>query len=215
MADSHIAAGEPTGLRIAVWPRAHRPLRSHRKPLGNSSLKPDGVLLLAVVLVAVSLGAMPRAALAQDGGSLVIHVKTALSVDDAQICAVPNVAWAALSQGKSVTLFFDASAVTSVTKGFGWRGWVGMESTAMERAALPERERKSLADQFQVALDSVPRDYGEYLRFLKAKGADLYYNGTMAVLYNIGPEQVDPIVRPLGLKDMTELLTSADAILVY
>ncbi len=81
---------------------------------------------------------------------LLIHVKTALSVDDAQICAVPNVAWAALSQGKEVTLLFDASAVTSVTKRFGWRGWLGTKTTAMDRAALPERERKSLAEQFQV-----------------------------------------------------------------
>ena len=54
---------------------------------------------------------------------VLIHVKTALSVDDAQICAVPNVAWATVMEGRQVTLLFDASAVTSITKGFGWRGW--------------------------------------------------------------------------------------------
>ncbi len=146
---------------------------------------------------------------------VLIHVKTALSVDDAQICAVPNVAWATVSQGKQVTLLFDASAVTSVTKGFGWRGWFGTKTTAMDRAALPERERKSLAEQFQVPLDSVPRNYGEYLTFLKGKGIELYYNRTMALLYNIDPETIDSNLTPLTLKEMAALLTSADRSIAY
>ncbi len=146
---------------------------------------------------------------------VLIHVKTALSVDDAQICAVPNVAWATVSQGKQVTLLFDASAVTSVTKGFGWRGWFGTKTTAMDRAALPERERKSLAEQFQVPLDSVPRNYGEYLTFLKGKGVELYYNRTMALLYNIDPETIDSSLTPLALKEMAALLTSADRSIGY
>ncbi len=88
-----------------------------------------GVLMLAPV------------ANAEADEHVLIHVKTALSIDDAQICAVPTVAWATVSQGKQVTLLFDASAVTSVTKGFGWRGWFGTKTTAMDRAGLPERER--------------------------------------------------------------------------
>lgn len=180
-----------------------------------SGATPNIVLGLVLVLVLSAAIGPAQGATAEEVSSVVIHVKTALSVDDAQICAVPNVAWAAHAQGKSVTLFFDASAVTSVTKGFGWRGWLGLESTAMERAALPERERKSLAEQFQVELDTVPRDYGEYLKFLKGKGVDMYYNRTMALLYNIDPDHVDPTLRPLGLEEMTELLTSADATLVY
>lgn len=146
---------------------------------------------------------------------VLFHVKTALSVDDAQICAVPNVAWAALEDGNEVILLFDGSAVTSITRGFGWRGWLGISSTAMERAALPERERRSLAEQFDVPLDSVPSDYGEYLGFLQERGARLYYNRTMALLYRIEPESVDPAVEPLGLKEMARLLTSPKIYLVY
>ncbi len=146
---------------------------------------------------------------------VLIHVKTALSVDDAQICAVPNVAWATVAEGKRVTLLFDASAVTSVTRGFGWRGWLGTVTTAMDRAALPERERRSLAEQFQVPLDSVPRDYGEYLRFLKGKGVELYYNRTMALLYNIDPATIDASLTPLDLKQMTALFASVDRSIGY
>lgn len=51
--------------------------------------------------------------------SVLIHMKTSLAEDDAQICAVPNVAWAAVKVGHKVTILVDASAVTSVAKGFG------------------------------------------------------------------------------------------------
>ncbi len=146
---------------------------------------------------------------------VLIHVKTALSVDDAQICAVPNVAWATVVEGKRVTLLFDASAVTSVTRGFGWRGWFGIKTTAMDRAALPQRERKSLAKQFQVPLDTVPQNYGEYLTFLKGKDIKLYYNRTMALLYNIVPETIDSSLTPLDLKQMSALFASVDRSIGY
>ena len=89
---------------------------------------------------------------------------------------MPNVAWAALAAGRPVTIVFDGSAVTSVARGYGWRGWFGIDSTAMERAALPERERRSLAEQFDVPFEDVPEDYGAYLHFIKEKGAEIYYN---------------------------------------
>lgn len=52
------------------------------------------------------------------------HVKTELSVDDAQIYVVPNVAWAALAK---------------IARGHGCRGWLGRSSSALERASLPLR----------------------------------------------------------------------------
>ncbi len=136
----------------------------------------------AATLYGMLMLTAPAVANSEEDEHILIHVKTALSVDDAQICAVPNVAWATVAEGKQVTLLFDASAVTSVTKGFGWRGWFATKTTAMDRAALPQRERESLAEQFQVPLDTVPRNYGEYLMFLKGKGIKLYYNRTMALL---------------------------------
>lgn len=64
------------------------------------------------------------------------------------VCAVPNVAWMVVKAGHTVTILVDASAVTSVTKGFGffWQ-LIGSDSTALDRASLPERERQSLAEQ--------------------------------------------------------------------
>lgn len=189
-------------IELAQWEYT---LMFHKSLLGS---------LLVAALVTVGLHASAPPAFAADD-QVLIHVKTALDVDDAQICAAPNVAWAALVAGKHVTLLFDASGVTSVAKGFGWRGWLGSEETAMDRAALPDRERRSLSEQFNVDLDSVPRNYGEYLRFLEEKGVAMYYNRTMALLYNIDPKTIDSTLKPLGLKEMTSLLSSSNRVIVY
>ncbi len=69
-----------------------------------------GVVALAVV----AFFAWFNPAEAQQSGPqrILIHMKTALSLDDAQICAVPNVAWAVVKAGHKVTILVDASAVT-------------------------------------------------------------------------------------------------------
>ncbi|HSF10013.1 MAG TPA: hypothetical protein VLA60_11410 [Nitrospirales bacterium] len=80
-----------------------------------------------------------------------------MAKDDAKICAVPNVAWAMVKAGHQVTVLVDASAVTSVTKGFGWfRHLVHSDTTALDGARLPEGERISLADRMGVPLEEIP-----------------------------------------------------------
>ena len=151
-----------------------------------------------------------------EAAQILIHVKTALAQDDAQICAVPNVAWAMVKAGHQVKILVDASAVTSVTKGFGWfNDLFRSDSTALDRAALPERERQSLAEQMDVSLEKVPHDYGEYFHFLKNMGVEIYGNQTMMLLYKIDPSQVDSVVSPVPLEYMVELFSSADQIVVY
>jgi hypothetical protein len=147
---------------------------------------------------------------------ILIHMKTSLAEDDAQICAVPNVAWAAVKAGHKVTILVDASAVTSVTKGFGWfNGMFRSNSTALDRAAVPERERQSLSEQLGVPLEQVPHDYGEYFDFLKKLGVEIYGNRTMMLLYKIDPTRVASAVTPIPLERMLQLFTAADRILVY
>lgn len=147
---------------------------------------------------------------------ILIHAKTSLAEDDAQLCAVPNVAWAAVKAGHKVTILVDASAVTSVTKGFGWfRRLMGSDTTALDRAGLPERERKSLAEQMGVPIEKVPHNYGEYFDLLKKMGVEIYGNRTMMLLYKIDPGRVASPVTPIPLGRMVELFASADLVIVY
>ncbi len=151
-----------------------------------------------------------------EAAHILIHMKTSLAEDDAQICAVPNVAWALTQAGHQVKILVDASAVTSVTKGYGWiAGLFRSDSTALDRAVLPNRERQSLAEQMHVPIEEVPHDYGEYFRLLKAKGVEIYGNQTMMLLYQIDPSRIDAVVIPIPLKEMVELFSSTDRIVVY
>ncbi len=147
---------------------------------------------------------------------ILIHMKTSLAEDDAQICAVPNVAWAAVKAGHKVTILADASAVTSVTKGFGFFNRIFRpDSTALDRARLPERERQSLSEQMGVPLEEVPHNYGEYFDFLKKLGVEIYGNRTMMLLYKIDPARVSSAVMPIPLDRMVQLFDSAGRIIVY
>lgn len=168
--------------------------------------------MFMVLMLSVGLEAREASA-----DNFLIHMKTSLAEDDAQICAVPNVAWAAVKAGHKVTILVDASAVTSVTKGFGWfRKLTGSETTALDRAGLPERERQSLSEQMGVPLDQVPHNYGEYFDVLKNKlGVEIYGNQTMMLLYNIDPARVGSSVTPVPLNKMVEMFASVDRVIVY
>lgn len=174
----------------------------------------SGLLVIALLtLVTESVVVAQEAAPSR----ILIHMKTSLAEDDAQICAVPNVAWAAVKAGHKVTILVDASAVTSVTKGFGWfRGLIGSDSTALDRAGLPERERQSLSEQMGVPLDQIPHHYDEYFDFLKSKlGVEIYGNRTMMLLYNIDPARVASSVTPIPLAEMVDVFAAADRVIVY
>jgi hypothetical protein len=69
---------------------------------------------------------------------------------------IPKIAWAARAEGRPVTIAFGGSAVPSVARAHGCRGWLGIDSTAMDRAELPERERGALAERFGVSLQDLP-----------------------------------------------------------
>lgn len=171
--------------------------------------------LLMIALFTLSTASFVEAQQAAPA-HILIHMKTSLALDDAQICAVPNVAWAAVKAGRKVTILVDASAVTSVTKGFGWfRGFIGSETTALDRAALPERERQSLSEQMSVPLDQIPHDYGEYFDFLKKLGVEIYGNRTMMLLYKIDPAHVASAVTPIPLDRMVHLFSEAEKVIVY
>ncbi len=106
--------------------------------------------------------------------------------------------------------------MTSVTKDFGWlRRLVGSDSTALDRAALPERERQSLSEQMGAPLEQIPHNYGEYFDFLKQMSVEIYGNRTMTLLYKIDPARVASSVTPIPLAKMVDLFASADRVIVY
>ncbi len=83
------------------------------------------------------------------------------------------------------------------------------DSIALDRAALPERERQSLSEQ-------IPHNCGEYFDTLKNKlGVEIYGNRTTMLLYKIDPSRVAPAVTPIPLETMVQLFSEADRVIVY
>jgi predicted peroxiredoxin len=140
------------------------------------------LLMAGLILLAALAGS-------GDGKTFLIHAKTALQ------------------QGYKVVILFDASGVTALKKG----GLFGGDKTPLDKAALPERERTSLTEQLGVPLEGVPHDYGEYIRFLKSKGVELYANRTTLLLYKIGEDEIEAAVTPVGLEKMLELFARVQA----
>lgn len=146
--------------------------------------------------------------------TFLIHLKTSLKKDDAQICVAYNVIWAALEEGYTVKVLVDADAINTFKL-----GWFGKDG--IEKYKIPDRLRKALADQFEVSLDKVPRTYGEFLTMLHDKGAEFYINSGFLVVSKIGtPEDLlgkvsAKFFTPVTLKEMVRIRADADHYIAY
>ncbi len=166
------------------------------------------ILLLCLITIfssAVSAG---------QGDRVLFHIKTALSEDDAQICVAYNMIWAALAEGKQVSVLIDASAVNTYK-----RGWKGKDD--LEGYKLPDKPKQELSRQLDVEKTKVPATYGEYLALLHSRGAKFYINGAMLVVSGISREFGDlsrisaDFFEPLTLAQMLQLFQTADDIVGY
>ncbi len=171
------------------------------------------VVAMALTFVFLLLAPLPSMA-KEKQKTMLIHLKTSLSHDDAQICVAYNMIWAALDDGLKVDVLVDADAIN--TYKVGWRGKDGIEEYP-----LPERLRKSLAEQFDIKSEEVPERYGQFLRMLHNKGANFYVNTAFLVLAKIEAKtgttkNISPkFFKPVTLKEMVKLRTDADYYMAY
>ena len=172
-----------------------------------------GALVLGMVLAAVVGG--PTAIAAEGARTILIHIKTGLKQDNAQIPVAYNQIWAALAEGLNVRVLVDASAVETYMKGEA-NGWEDLEEHQ-----LPESLRQIVAKDFRVQVAEVPRTYGAYLRMLQDKGAKFYVNSEMLVAAKIKAalgktESLGPtFFTPVGPRQMLGLRREADLYMAY
>jgi c(7)-type cytochrome triheme protein len=143
-----------------------------------------------------------------------VHLKTSLKKDDAQICVAYNMIWAALEAGFKVKVLVDADAVTTFK--IGWRG-----KDDIENYKIPGNLRKALSQEFGVSIDSVPETYGAYLSMLKDRGVEFYINTGFLIVSKIGTPD-EPLkkistkfFKPVMLKEMVNLRTKAKYYMAY
>ncbi|MBI4209157.1 MAG: hypothetical protein HY538_05550 [Deltaproteobacteria bacterium] len=167
-------------------------------------------------LIALALGMAPMVNAAEPLAqkTVLIHLKTGLDLDDAQLCVAYNQIWAAAETGQRVQVLVDASAVKTYKK-----GWLG--GNELEDYEIPEDLRRILSKEFHLPLEKIPRTYGEYLRMLHAEGVEFFINSEMLVTYGIEKEygKVENLAvdffKPVGIQEALRLVTNADIYLVY
>ena len=143
-----------------------------------------------------------------------VHLKTSLKKDDAQICVAYNIMWAALAEGYKVKVLVDADAINTFK--VGWRG-----KDDIEGYKIPENLRQALSTQFGVSLDNVPKTYGDFLTMLKDRGVEFYINCGFLIVSKIGTQndllgQVSAkFFKPVSLKEMVKLRTEANYYMAY
>jgi hypothetical protein len=151
---------------------------------------------------------------ANDKDVFLVHLKTSLKKDDAQICVAYNIMWAALEEGYTVKVLVDADAINTFK--IGWNG-----KDDIEAYKIPENLRNALSTQFGVSLDNVPKTYGDFLMMLKDRGIEFYINTGFLIVSKIGtPDDLlgkvsAKFFRPITLKEMVRLRTEAKYYMAY
>jgi len=171
--------------------------------------------LLILTIATIFLFVTPFASLADTGDEVfLVHLKTSLKKDDAQICVAYNIMWAALKKGYKVKVLVDADAINTYKV-----GWGGKDD--IEEYKIPENLRKAISTQFGVKLENVPKTYGDFLAMLKDKGVEFYINTGFLIVSKIGtPDNLlgkvsAKFFKPVTLKEMVELRTSAKYYMAY
>ena len=143
-----------------------------------------------------------------------IHLKTGLKKDDAQICVAYNMMWAALEEGYQVKVLVDADAINTFKT--GWRG-----RDAIEGYKIPTSLRKAMASQFHRKIEDIPKTYGALLKMLKKRGVEFYVNTGYLIVSGIGTPK-NPLkkvsakfFKPVTLREMVKLRTSAKYYMAY
>lgn len=97
--------------------------------------------------------------------------------------------------------------------------WFGKDD--IEEYKIPDNLRESLAAQFKVNLESVPKTYGQYLQLLKNRGVEFFINTGFLIVSKIGTPD-DPLkkisaklFKPVTLREMVKLRTEAKYYMAY
>ncbi len=165
------------------------------------------------ILVFIILMFLPPAAFAGSDTpkTFLIHVKSSLNRHDARTVVMPHVALTALLQGYKVIILFDDEGVRAIKIGH----WYGGHTTPLDKTALPEEELRSLSVLLGVPPGGIPDNYGDFLRFLKGKGVELFANKVAMDLRNIKGDRFDHAVTPIAIEKMVELFERAGVTVTY
>ena len=143
--------------------------------------------------------------------TFLIHVTSSMNKHDARTVVMPHVALSALLKGYKVVILFDDEGVQAIKIGH----WYGGHTTPLDKTALPEEELRSISARLGLPAASIPDNYGDFLRFLKGKGAELFASKLAMDLRDIGGDRFDHAVTPVDIEKMLEMFERAAVTVRY
>lgn len=164
------------------------------------------IAIIAMVVLCAAAIAAPGAA-----KIFLVHVTSPMTKCDERTVFIPHIAIDALERGYKVAILFDDEGVTAVRIG----EWYGGHTTSLDKTAIPEEELRILSTRLGVPSSSLPDNYGDFLRFLKGKGVELYANKAAMDLRNIREDRFDHAVTPLPIGKMVEIFERAAVTVSY
>jgi len=146
--------------------------------------------------------------------TVLIHVVTNIKKDDGPPCVAFDMALTYVELGYKVEMLFDADAAWNL-KLFGKD-----RKNDFDRYEVPADLKKLVTQQFKNDSFLKVKDFGEFLSYLSKKGVKIYVNGTWNVLTSVektlkGKENISAYLIPLTLKEMAEILSSANIYMRY
>jgi hypothetical protein len=163
------------------------------------------------IIAATLLLSAPPFALGGNRKTVLIHVTTTLTRNDARTHNVAFLALDALEQGRRAVVLFDDRGVKAVKLG----AWYGGDTSPLDKTMLPEQDRNALSARLKVPLASIPENFGDFLRFLKGKGLELYVSSTALQRCGISEDKYDHAALPVDSRAMLELFEQADVYITY
>ena len=176
--------------------------------------KIKGKVILFIIVVFAILSFTNNYAAQPKGEKILIHVISNIKTNDGPPCVAFDIAYTNLMMGNKVEILFDADAAWNLKLADKDK------KNDFDRYEVPADLKKLVYEQFKDKKFNELKTFGDFLSFMKMKGVTVYVNGTWNVLTSVektlkGKEKMPAYVTPLTLKEMAEVINSADVYINY
>jgi len=146
--------------------------------------------------------------------TVLVHFVADIKKDDGPPCVAFDMAFANIMMGNKVVMLFDADASWNL------KLFEKDNKNDFDRYEIPADLKKLIYEQFKDNSLKKLKSFGDFLSYMKSKGAEIYVNGTWNVLTSVektikGKTKMPSYVTPLTLKEMAKEINSADSYMRY
>jgi len=177
-------------------------------------MKKTGLKNLIIITIFLSLFVGKITNASPKKKTVLVHFVADIKKNDGPPCVAFDMAYTNIMLGNKVVMLFDADASWNLKllKKDG--------KNDFDRYTIPADLKALIYEQFNDNSLKKLKTFGDFLSYMKRKGAEIYVNGTWNALTSVektikGKTRMPAYVTPLTLKEMAKLINSADSYMRY